>query len=377
MAKVISSEVVAVGSDNKGNIDSCIVSASRISEALGSFISETPSTLKGSGYDAVRIKLSLYKKIFDTAYNLLIISSTNFQNVNNSMLNYMEGYSELDDSLISEIDAKLREIKGYINYLNDAKNASVDGTNYSSLISEYNSLYNSLSHYRNLLAGLSNKDSSLYGSLENVINDIANLCRSANGINEDTFTPEGLKSNKGMYNFDKNEIIFDSSIMSNSYGKYTREEIMKMSEEQVKSMSKEEFIEFVACIARDVYAEYGGVLPSITIAQAILETGWGKHFISTTYNLYGLRGYPGSKPKVYGSSNYLRGFDNFYESTLYHYKYFQNYPNSYTTFLKECEQHKVYDAAARLGAYAGGSASYGASIQSIIRTNNLEQYDYF
>lgn len=159
-------------------------------------------------------------------------------------------------------------------------------------------------------------------------------------------------------------------------GQYTSVEAMDMDEERVKAMSKQEFIEFIASMARDIYFKNGGVLPSITIAQAILESGYGKHFIPTTHNVYGLRGYPSNKPKVQGSNNYLRGFDNFYEATYYHYSYFQHYSNVYGNFLVACQNHQPLQAATYLHAYAGGSKSYGSTIQQLINQYNLTQYDY-
>ena len=159
-------------------------------------------------------------------------------------------------------------------------------------------------------------------------------------------------------------------------GEYTPVEAMDMEEEKVKAMSKQECMEYVASMARDIYFKNGGVLPSITVAQAVLESGYCKHFIASTHNLYGLRGYPGSKPKVYGGGNYLRKFDNFYEATYYHYAYFQNYSNVYGNFLKECANHQPLRAATYLHAYAGGSKTYGPTIQQLINQYNLTKYDY-
>jgi len=160
-------------------------------------------------------------------------------------------------------------------------------------------------------------------------------------------------------------------------GKYSKVEIIDMSEETVRAMSNQEFIEFIGSAAQIVYSEVGGVLPSITIAQAVLESGYGDHFIATTHNVYGLRGYPGSKPKVYTASGtqYLRKFENFYEATYYHATYFPTYPKSYTQFLIDCNNHQPLQAAAYLGAYAGGSKTYGPTIQKLINQYNLTQYD--
>ena len=158
----------------------------------------------------------------------------------------------------------------------------------------------------------------------------------------------------------------------NADGKYTKAEIIDMSEQQVKDMTNEQFIEFMASAARIVYSEYGGVLPSITIAQACLESGYGNSFINTTHNVFGLIGYPGSKPKV----GVLRQFDNFYEATYYHYAYFQNYINVYGNFLAKCENHDALGAASHLGAYANGSTTYAPSIQALIKQYDLTKYDY-
>ena len=157
----------------------------------------------------------------------------------------------------------------------------------------------------------------------------------------------------------------------NADGKYTKAEIIAMTEQQVRDMSNEEFILFMASAARIVYSEYGGVLPSITIAQAILESGWGNHFTNTTHNVFGLIGYPGNKPKV----GRLRQFDNFYEATYYHYAYFPNYPHVYTNFLNLCAAKDALGAASYLYAYANGSQTYAPNIQSLITQYNLTQYD--
>ena len=145
-----------------------------------------------------------------------------------------------------------------------------------------------------------------------------------------------------------------------------------MPEATVKAMSKSECIDFIGSAAQLVYKEYGGVLPSITIGQACLESGYCKHFENTSFNPYGLMGYPGSKPKV----NKLRKFDNFYEATYYHYKYFESYPNVYTNFLIACKKKEVMNACRYLHAYAGRSTTYCPSVQSIIRTYDLGRYDY-
>lgn len=53
---------------------------------------------------------------------------------------------------------------------------------------------------------------------------------------------------------------------------------------------QQEFIEKVAMPSQDIYEKYG-VLPSITIAQAILESDWGRSDLSVEANNYfGIKG---------------------------------------------------------------------------------------
>ena len=154
-------------------------------------------------------------------------------------------------------------------------------------------------------------------------------------------------------------------------GKYTKTQIIDMTEDQVRAMSNSEFIDFIASSAQLVYHEYGGVLPSVTVAQACLESGYGDHFESTSHNVFGLHGYPSEKPLV----SFLRKFDNFYEGTYYHYAYFEAYSNVYGDFLAACANKNAMQAASYLSRYAGGSSTYASNIQSLISQYDLTKYD--
>ncbi len=383
MAKVLSGDLSSANSDNMSNIELVITTASNLKTLISGFISESPSELKGGGYDNVRIKLSLYEKILSVLITIGENLINNIKNVNNQMINYMEGYSLLDDALLPEINQQLSQIKAYLSYL-ESINGTTDSNgnviDVSAEIAQYTAMYNELKHYRDLLSGLAAEDASLFGILENIINDVENLTRSANGINADTFTKNGLidlKNNpNSIYNFNPNEEVFSEEFKTppeiKTYGgKYTRDQIESMSEEEVRNMSNEEFIEFIGAAAQLVYEEYGGPLPSITIAQALLESGFGDHFENTSHNVYGLIGYPDEKGKV----NRLKKFDNFYEATVYHATYFEAYKQYYPQFLAKCAEGDAIGAAAYLGAYAGGSQTYGPSIQALIRNYNLTEYD--
>jgi hypothetical protein len=57
----------------------------------------------------------------------------------------------------------------------------------------------------------------------------------------------------------------------------------------VRRMTKSQFIAFVGENARRAMAATG-VPASVTVAQAILETGWGKHTVGEAKNLFGIKG---------------------------------------------------------------------------------------
>jgi hypothetical protein len=59
--------------------------------------------------------------------------------------------------------------------------------------------------------------------------------------------------------------------------------------EDVRHMTHQQFIEFVGDHARRAMTETG-VPASVTVAQAILETGWGEHTVGEARNLFGIKG---------------------------------------------------------------------------------------
>lgn len=85
--------------------------------------------------------------------------------------------------------------------------------------------------------------------------------------------------------------VFSLSVLSDS------NEPQLADEEQQKKISKEEFIERVAPYAQELQASYG-VLPSIIVGQAILESNWGQSQLAAKYNnLFGIKAY-GNQKKV-------------------------------------------------------------------------------
>ena len=221
MSKIVhAADLAKANTDNMSCLTAVIDSSEAVVSVLNSFIDESTGTLKGGGYDAVRVKLGLYANVYKTLNQICINYESIAKNANNSMLNYMEGYTVLDDSKIEEYAIRLKQIAGYLRYLKELS-ASSD-TDYSAIIDYWVGIYEDLYHYKKLLEGLAGTDNSLYDGFADVTSDIENISRAVAGINESTFTKtqmEAFKKNQvSLYNFDPNLRIFgynfDTSNMS-------------------------------------------------------------------------------------------------------------------------------------------------------------------
>lgn len=143
------------------------------------------------------------------------------------------------------------------------------------------------------------------------------------------------------------------------------------------------FIESVAQDAINGWTKYG-VLPSVTVAQAILESGWGQSGLSTSaHNLFGIKGsYNGQyvtmqTREVYNGQSYyiydnFRKYANNSESVEDHGNFL--YSNSrYANLLGD----QSYTSVARK-LQADGYAtdpSYASSLIKLVEMYNLTQLD--
>ena len=147
--------------------------------------------------------------------------------------------------------------------------------------------------------------------------------------------------------------------------------------------SQQAFIESVAEGAIEGWNEYG-VLPSITVAQVILESGWGSSTLSTqAHNLFGIKGsYNGNyvtmstREVINGQSVYVnaafRAYANNSESVEDHGNFL--YSNSrYSNLLGDTSYTDVAQKLSQDG-YAT-DPYYSSSLISLVKTYDLTQLD--
>lgn len=147
-------------------------------------------------------------------------------------------------------------------------------------------------------------------------------------------------------------------------------------------MTNQEFLNKVIPGAQKTYEKYG-IFASITIAQAINESGWGRSYLAKTdYNLFGIK-YPGNhEPSLRISKGTWATDDGGY------YTHYQSWGDSIVDhgyFLKNNSRYEkagVFNAktprkqieAIKTAGYAS-DPNYVSITMQIVEDNNLTQYD--
>lgn len=125
-----------------------------------------------------------------------------------------------------------------------------------------------------------------------------------------------------------------------------------------------------------------GVFASVTIAQAIEESGWGRSYLAKNdKNLFGIK-MPGAKPSgisiVQGSwatddGGYYRKYNSWGDS-IYDHGYFLKVNSRYAAALQATD-YKSQAKAIQNAGYAGNPDGYASRIIGYITSYNLNQYD--
>ncbi|WP_297428629.1 glucosaminidase domain-containing protein [Clostridium sp.] len=145
-------------------------------------------------------------------------------------------------------------------------------------------------------------------------------------------------------------------------------------------MSNQDFINKIVAGAKKGYEKYG-ILPSVTIAQAINESGWGNSYLAKTdNNLFGIK-YPGNhSPDLKISQGTWATDDGGYYS---HYESWNDSVEDHGYFLANNSRYKaaigLKDPSAQIRAIADAGyateADYYSITMQILNENNLSQYD--
>ncbi len=170
---VYSSDLSSANNSKMVNlINSCGETSSNLINEINAFINDTQTTLTGGGYEGVRAKLALYVDVISKQKAIGTNLVANIQAANNTMLNFMEGYSMLDDSKIPEIETKIREIETMIAWLKtySEETGTTNGT--ASEIAGWEGLLKELNKLLEKLKALASTDAYAYALMSSVEGDI-------------------------------------------------------------------------------------------------------------------------------------------------------------------------------------------------------------
>lgn len=157
--------------------------------------------------------------------------------------------------------------------------------------------------------------------------------------------------------------------------------------EIVPSETQQAFIDAVAPIAQETYKEYG-VFPSITLAQAILESAWGKSGLSIqANNLFGIKADPSWQGEILElpTQEHVNGGIITIIARWRVYETWQGSIKDHGQFLKENSRYteagvfnsKSYIEQANTLQMAGYATdpSYAILLCNLIESYGLQKYD--
>ena len=160
---------------------------------------------------------------------------------------------------------------------------------------------------------------------------------------------------------------------------------------RVANTSQQAFIDSIASSAQSL-ANENDLYASVMIAQAIVESGWGKSTLSAApnYNLFGIKGNYQGQSVTMPTSEYVNGQWITVNAAFRKYPSYKESLQDNAKVLKTTSfQSGVYyysgawksntksykDATAWLTGRYATAPNYGSTLNSVIETYNLTQYD--
>ena len=151
----------------------------------------------------------------------------------------------------------------------------------------------------------------------------------------------------------------------------------------VRRMTRKEFIEFVGQNAQRAMAATG-VPASVTVAQAILESGWGKHTVGEANNLFGIKGRGPLGSVRARTPEFIKGkwvtieadfakYDNFEQSVTEHAQFFLR-NRRYARALRFKGDPDAFAREIHKAGYAT-APNYAMKLIELMRSYNLYRFD--
>lgn len=188
-----------------------------------------------------------------------------------------------------------------------------------------------------------------------------------------------------------NKFSFDKNQREKVYHYIENLKYTGIQKNNLNNSSKQEFIKGLYPQASQIYDKYG-VLPSITISQAILESGWGKSELSTkANNLFGIKAdtsWKGKKIKMNTSEYYnkkivdsFRVYGSNEESIKDYGEFLKNNKRYKDSGVFKATQYIEQSKAIEQSGYSTvendkGEEIYADLLTEIIQEQNLQLLDF-
>jgi len=133
--------------------------------------------------------------------------------------------------------------------------------------------------------------------------------------------------------------------------------------------------DFINRVGQAAMRDNSGIYPSVTIAQAILESGWGKSLLASQYNnLFGIKSGGWGGRVVYMEDSYYRAYNSFEESIIDHSIFLRENSRYTNGGVFSARNYAEQAYAIQNSGYASGY-NYASLLISIIETYNLTAFD--
>jgi flagellum-specific peptidoglycan hydrolase FlgJ len=272
--------------------------------------------------------------------------------------------SKLINSFDNNIILSKEEIQNYINVTDELSKASYQ-LNWQEVAAINSAINNGSFEINN-------------DNMKNIGNALIKKDSEGNAVGINTF--KSAINNLGLNSEQEDLAIKNLDALRNNY----------INENLSSDNNKLEFIESVSEVAYDNYKNYG-ILPSITISQAILESGWGGSTLSSEYNnLFGIKAdsrWSGESVALETKENYddvivgaFRAYDSFKASIKDHGKFLSENERYANNGLFEGKTYKEQAQALENAGYStakdeDGNLIYADKLIRVIQENNLMFYD--
>jgi flagellum-specific peptidoglycan hydrolase FlgJ len=190
---------------------------------------------------------------------------------------------------------------------------------------------------------------------------------------------------------------FDSAIkelkLDEKEEKLAEDYLIELKKNYLHSELDKEKIQFIEKVSDGAYKNYKnyGILPSITIGQAILESGWGESELSSRHNnIFGIKAdasWSEEKVNMKTKENYkdvivgdFRAYNNISSSIEDHGKFLWENERYAKNGLFEAKNYRAQaqvleDAGYSTAKDENGNLIYGDKLIRVIQENNLMIYD--